>query len=64
LKLALCNGCGAGGVIALEMVSEVQEELAGLRRGAPISIQFASFLDDLDHFAAASVEQRNPIVFL
>lgn len=64
LRLVLYDGYHAGDVIAPERMDELQEELVALRRGAPISILFASFLDDLDHLVAASIEQSNPIVFV
>jgi hypothetical protein len=60
----LYNGYHAGDVIGSERMQELKEELAALKCKTPLSLQFASFLDDLDKLVAVAVEQQNPIVFV
>ena len=60
----LYNGYHCGDIITVERMGELKEELAVLRRKAPISDHVASFLDDLDRLVVAAVEQQNPIVFV
>ena len=64
LRLVLYDGYHAGDVIAPERMDELQEELVALRRGAPISILFASFLELFGSLGGRIDEQSNPIVFV